>query len=55
MHTEISNNKRKQRRVRQPVSTLPHTTREVAEHFLKWRENLKETMIGHNGGPKIDE
>ena len=51
----ISNNKRKQRRVRQPVSTLTHTTREVAEHFLKWRENLKETMIGHNGGPKIDE
>lgn len=56
MHTEISNNKRKQRRVKhQPVSTLTHTTREVAEHFLKWRENLKETMIGHNGGPKIDE
>ena len=55
MHTEISNNKRKQRRVRQPVSTLTHTTREVAEHFLKWREKLNETMIGHNGGPKIDE
>ena len=55
MHTEISNNKRKQRRVRQPVYTLTHTTTEVEEHFLKWRENLKETMIGHNGGPKIDE
>lgn len=55
MHTKISNNKRKQRRVRQPVSTLTHTTREVAEHFIKWRENLNETMIGHNGGPKIDE
>ena len=55
MHTEPSNNKRKQRRVRQPVPTLTHTTREVAEHFPKWRENLKETMIGHNGGSKIDE
>tara|TARA_B100000900_G_scaffold401520_1_gene406298 strand:+ start:523 stop:693 length:171 start_codon:yes stop_codon:yes gene_type:complete len=56
MHTQISNNKRQQRRAaRQPVSTLTHTTREVAEHFLKWREKLRETMIGHNGGPKINE
>ena len=37
------------------VSTLTHTTREVAEHFLKWRDNLKKTMLGHNGGPKIDD
>lgn len=36
-----------------PVSTLTHTTREVAIHFLAWREKQKaKTMIGHNGGPK---
>ena len=23
----------------EPVSTLTHSTREVAEHFLQWREN----------------
>lgn len=35
------------------VSTLTHTTREVAIHFLAWREKQKaKTMIGHNGGPK---
>jgi hypothetical protein len=39
---------------RSPVSTLTHTTREVAIHFLAWREkqNVKSSMIGHNGGPK---
>ena len=38
---------------RSPVSTLTHTTREVAIHFLAWREKQKaKTMIGHNGGPK---
>lgn len=39
---------------RRPVSTLTHTTREVAIHFLAWREkqNSKSSMIGHNGGPK---
>jgi|TARA_B100001094_G_scaffold63037_2_gene58942 hypothetical protein len=38
---------------RQSVSTLTHTTREVAIHFLAWREALKnKSMIGHNGGPK---
>ena len=36
------------------VSTLTHTTKQVAEHFLKWRDSLKKTMIGHNGGPDID-
>ena len=36
-----------------PVSTLTHTTREVAVHFLAWREAQKnKSMIGHNGGPK---
>ena len=68
MHTIPSNNKRKAKQQKlallrkaksedkKPmVSTLTHTTREVAEHFFKWRENLKETMIGHNGGPKIDD
>jgi len=36
-----------------PVSTLTHSTREVAIHFLAWREKQKQkTMIGHNGGPK---
>lgn len=39
--------------IRRPVSTLTHTSREVAIHFLAWREKQKEkTMIGHNGGPK---
>ena len=37
------------------VSTLTHTTRQVAEHFIKWRDNLKNSMIGHNGGPKVDD
>ena len=38
---------------RQSVSTLTHTTREVAIHFLAWREAQKNhSMIGHNGGPK---
>ena len=36
-----------------PVSTLTHSTREVAIHFLAWRERQKPTsLIGHNGGPK---
>ena len=26
----------------EPVSTLTHSTREVAEHFLQWRENLNK-------------
>ena len=37
---------------RKMVSTLTHSTREVANHFLQWREKLKKSMIGHNGGPK---
>ena len=37
------------------VSTLTHTTKQVAEHFLKWRDSLKKTMLGHNGGPNIDD
>jgi|TARA_B100001094_G_scaffold201493_1_gene195483 hypothetical protein len=40
-------------KTKRPVSTLTHTTREVAIHFLAWREKQKQkTMIGHNGGPK---
>tara|TARA_Y100001937_G_scaffold82531_1_gene111672 strand:- start:2018 stop:2152 length:135 start_codon:yes stop_codon:yes gene_type:complete len=40
-------------KIKGPVSTLTHTTREVAEHFLKWREQQKlNSLIGHNGGPK---
>lgn len=37
------------------VSTLTHTTKQVAEHFIKWRDNLKSSMIGHNGGPRVDD
>jgi hypothetical protein len=38
---------------RSPVSTLTHSTREVAIHFLAWREKLRnQSLIGHNGGPK---
>jgi len=37
------------------VSRLTHSTKQVAEHFLKWRENLKKTMLCHNGGPTIDD
>jgi len=39
------------------MSTLTHTTKEVAEHFIKWRDSLKtsRSMIGHNGGPKVDD
>ena len=40
---------------RQPVSTLTHSTREVAEHFLEWREQQKDlSMIGHNNPPEDD-
>jgi len=62
MHTDILNNKRKNRKnvsgllnkksIKVPVSTETHTTREVAEHFLKWREAQKKTLIGHNNPPK---
>ena len=38
---------------RSPVSTLTHTSREVAIDFLRWREEQKQkSMIGHNGAPK---
>ena len=38
---------------RRPVSTLTHTSREVAIDFLRWREEQKKkSMIGHNGGPQ---
>jgi len=38
---------------RHPVSTLTHTTREVALDFLRWKKEQKQkSMIGHNGGPK---
>tara|TARA_Y100001973_G_C5202760_1_gene339066 strand:+ start:1378 stop:1557 length:180 start_codon:yes stop_codon:yes gene_type:complete len=41
---------------RQPVSTLTHTTRQVAEHFLLWREEQKLlSMIGHNGCPELED
>jgi len=40
---------------RKPVSTETHSTRFVAEHFLKWRElQKKNSKIGHNGGPPLD-
>ncbi len=39
--------------LKRPVSTLTHSTREVALDFLRWREEQKQkSMIGHNGGPK---
>ena len=38
------------------VSTLTHSTREVALYFLRWREEQKnKSMIGHNGCPFDDE
>lgn len=41
---------------RQMVSTLTHSTREVAEDFLRWREEQKlKSMIGHNGPPMDDD
>lgn len=40
---------------KQRVSTLTHTTREVAIDFLRWREEQKnKSMIGHNGCPYDD-
>jgi len=62
MHTNILNNKRKNRKntsslvnkknIDVPVSTVTHTPREVAEHFLKWREEQKKIKgIGHNNPP----
>ena len=39
--------------IKSPVSTLTHTPREVAIHFLAWREKQNQkSLIGHNGGPK---
>ena len=29
----------------EPVSTLTHSTREVAEHFLLWRERQKNNKV----------
>ena len=41
---------------RQMVSTLTHSTREVAEDFLRWREEQKlKSMIAHNGCPFNDD
>lgn len=38
------------------VSTLTHTSREVAIDFLRWREEQKQaSMIGHNGCPFDDD
>jgi len=61
MHTNINNNKRKARQVagllnkkniRVPVSTVTHTTAEVAKHFLEWRKQKQnKTLIGHNNPP----
>jgi len=44
-------------RHRQPVSTLTHTTKQVARHFLAWRkaqQSKLEQKLGHNGGPPLD-
>jgi hypothetical protein len=41
---------------RQMVSTLTHTSREVALDFLRWREEQKSSsLIGHNGCPFDDD
>ena len=41
---------------RKMVSTLTHSTREVAEDFLRWREEQKlKSIIGHNGCPLDDD
>ena len=41
---------------RTPVSTLTHTTMEVALDFLRWREEQQLlSMIGHNGCPFDDD
>jgi len=41
-------------KVKTPVSTLTHSTREVALDFLRWRESKKKkSLIGHNGGPSL--
>ena len=38
------------------VSTLTHTTREVAIDFLRWRDELRNaSLIGHNGCPFDDD
>jgi len=42
------------KKIKRPVSTLTHSTKEVALHFLKWREQQKKnSLIGHNGGPSL--
>jgi hypothetical protein len=60
MHSKISNNKRKQARNAimlkspgtKPVSTLTHSTGEVAEHFIKWRTAQSEARdLGNNCSP----
>jgi len=32
-------------KIKRPVSTLTHTTREVALDFLRWRESRKEKFF----------
>ena len=44
-------------RQRQPVSTLTHSTKQVARHFIAWRKAQKaklDAKLGHNGGPSLD-
>jgi|TARA_A100001035_G_scaffold116114_1_gene91089 hypothetical protein len=44
----------KKAKIKRPVSTLTHTTKEVALDFLRWREEQKKkSLIGHNGGPSL--
>ena len=41
---------------KEKVSTLTHTTREVAIDFLRWREEQKKkSIIGHNRCPYDDD
>ena len=45
------------KRQRAPVSTLTHSTKQVARHFVAWRKAQKvklDAKLGHNGGPPLD-
>jgi hypothetical protein len=37
------------------VSSKTHTAKEVAEDFLRWREELHKNQRGHNGGPPMTD
>ena len=52
MTSSLVNKKSIKPEPKKPVSTLTHSSREVALHFLEWREaQQNNSLIGHNNPP----